>query len=178
MMMKASYIFAIFLLLSCNSQEKDENQIPEETEAVTITHTLSQMQLVGKAQTIALHWVAYQEFLTSLENLDHTAASCELLIAHLNEMKTSIPEEFKEQGVLSRFKVLETRVKSYHSLLTHTQIDSDKQQKRFDQLILALDQFKIQLMDKFIADQQIDNLLKNLEENELHLDQPDSTTVQ
>lgn len=178
MIMKAIYIFIAFLFLSCNSQEKDEIQVLEEAEDVIITHTLSQMQLMGKAQTIAMDWVAYQDFLTSLENLDHTVSSSELLITHCNEMQATIPEEFKEQGILSRLKVLDTRVKSYHSLLTHSQIDRDNQQKRFDLLVTALDQLKIQMMDKFTAQEQEENLLKNLEENELKLDQPDTSTVQ
>ncbi len=171
-MMRIFYLILLIIAVSCTSKGNQEVEEVEQIQEVTINHTLSQMQLVGEAQTVASQWIAYQEFITSLENLDHTTASSKQLVTHINDMKLTIPESFLEQGILSRFKVLETRVKSYNSLLTHTQIDPKEQQKRFDQLVISLDQLKIQMMDKFIAQQQEENLLKNLEENELLLDQP------
>lgn len=170
--MKVFWVIVLLLLSSCNSSTSPKEEvITEKAPKLKITHSLSQIELQGIASASSQEWKAYQDFITGLENLDHTIASAEQLSTHIEDMKTSIPEKFNDQGLLSRLKVLETRVKSYHSILTHSEIDIATQQHRFNLLITALDQFKIQMMDVLKAQQQKESLLKNLEENELKLDQ-------
>lgn len=177
-MMRFIFFILLAITLSCTSKKSQDKEEIEEKQRVTITHTPSQMQLVGEAQQIASQWTAYRDFITSLENLDHTIATSEILIDHISDMKTSIPDSFQEQGIISRMKVLETRVNSYHSLLSHNQIETREQQQRFNDLVLSLDQLKIQMMDKISATKQEENLLKNLEENELNLDEPSDSLSQ
>ncbi|GAK99012.1 hypothetical protein JCM19314_3043 [Nonlabens ulvanivorans] len=46
--------------------------------------------------------------------------------------------------------------------------------KRYDQVIIALDEFKIQMMEVFAQQKSKENLLKNLEAMELELEEKDS----
>ncbi|EAS20936.1 hypothetical protein BBFL7_01828 [Flavobacteria bacterium BBFL7] len=167
------YLLIILLFISCGEQEKAAPVLNQDTETSFIPAT-SRMVLKGDAQQLSTNWDAYQKFITELENFDHSIAAAQRLATSIDDMNVSIPEEIASQPVISRLKVLETRIKSYHALLTHNAYSTMDQQKRFDQVMIALDEFKIQLMEVFAQQKSKQNLLKNLEQLELELEEKDS----
>lgn len=171
--MKYLYLILICFLVSCEQKEvQPDTQTNNELVKSQVTNINSKIELHGKTASICNNWTAYVDLITSIENLDHSTTSLEQVIVHIDDMSTSIPETLQNQGVRSRIKVLSTRAHSYLSLLHHNKIDEDKKQRRYLLFITALDQLKIQLLDSVKAINQEQDLLKNLEENELRLDQP------
>lgn len=173
MVMKHIYIILLTLLVSCGDSQETPI-IKEKKQELEFDPAISQMQVRGKATQTANSWSAYQKFITELENFDHSTAAAERLNLAVDDMIVSIPEEWTTQPIKSRLKVLETRVKAYHALLTHNSYETLVQQKRFDQLILALDQFKIQMMEAYELEKSDADLIKNLEELELELEELDT----
>lgn len=175
--MKYTYIFLVLLLtISCGNH--DEVAPVEKTEQeAAFNPTPSRMELRGTAAQFNTTWLAYQKFMTELENLDHTATAALRLNTAVDEMQLNVPEQLLTQAFISRLKVLETRVKSYHALLTHNSYKVAVQQKRYDQLILSLDQVKIQMMEVFELEKSQEDLFKTLEELEMELVEKDTITT-
>lgn len=171
--MKYTYILLLTLIISCG-QENETAIIEVKKQEVPFTPTFSQIDLKGTAASFSDKWSAYQKFITELENFDHTAAAAKRLTISIDDMIASVPEKLNTQPFNSRLKVLETRVKSYHALLTHNSSEIVTQQKRYDQLIVSLDQFKMQMMEVFELEKSKEDLLKNLEEMELDFKETDT----
>ncbi|WP_438961827.1 hypothetical protein [Nonlabens sp.] len=174
--MRYVYTILFIFLVSCGDSQETP-PIIEEKKELTFDPAISQMQVSGKATETANSWIAYQKFITELENFDHSTAAALRLNSTIDDMVASIPEKWTSQPVKSRLKVLETRVKAYHALLTHNRHETMVQQKRFDQLILALDQFKIQIMEAYELEKSDKDLIKNLEELELDLEETDTINL-
>ncbi len=170
--MKYINILLFALIASCG-QTEESKLVEEQKQESTFDPAISQMDLRGEASQFNTSWVPYQKFITELENFDHTTPAAQRLVLAVDDMTVSLPEKISKQPVKSRLKVLETRVKSYHALLTHNSYSKKEQQKRFDELIIALDQLKIQMMEVFLLEKAEENILKNLEESELELEEKD-----
>lgn len=56
-------------------------------------------------------------------------------------------------------------------------IAAQNNKKRYDQLIIGLDEFKIQMMEVYAQQKSKENLLKNLEEMELELEENDTINL-
>ncbi|PQJ31754.1 hypothetical protein BST92_07375 [Nonlabens arenilitoris] len=153
------YLLLLVLFISCG-QKEEPVPVVEQSLETTFDPAMSRMVLKGDAQQLSTKWDAYQSFITELENFDHSTAAALRLATFIDDMTVSVPEEVASQPVKSRLKVLETRVKSYHALLTHNTYDSKKQQERYDLVIIALDEFKIQMMEVFAQQKSKENLLK------------------
>ncbi|MGJ8683289.1 MAG: hypothetical protein ACSHWW_01610 [Nonlabens sp.] len=158
------FILLLFLIVSCGEKNAPIESNNTESE-IAFDPAVSQMELIGDAARFNTTWVAYQKFITELENFDHSTAAAERLILAVDDMDVSLPEELNKQPVRSRLKVLETRVKSYHALLTHNSYEVSTQQDRYDQLITALDGLKIQMMEVFLLKKAEESILENLEDN-------------
>lgn len=171
--MKYLYFILLLLAISCGKETK-ESQEEVVVQESNFDPAVSRMELRGEAANLLTTWTALQKFITLLENFDHTTASAQELNTAVDDMAASLPEDITSQPVLSRLKVLETRVKAYHALLDHNSFAIAEQQKRFNLLIKALDQFKIQLMEVYELEKSQDELIKNLEELEKELDETDS----
>ncbi|WP_397302879.1 hypothetical protein [Nonlabens ulvanivorans] len=167
------YLFILLFLISCGETPETAPVVEQSTE-ISFDPATSRMVLRGEAQQLSTKWDAYQTFTTELENFDHSTAAAQRLATSIDDMIVSIPDEIANQPVKSRLKVLETRIKSYHALLTHNAYNTKDQQKRYDQAIIALDEFKIQMMEVFAQQKSKENLLKNLEAMELELEEKDS----
>jgi len=173
--MKYTYLIILFILVSCGKTAETDQVIEQEKQGLDFSPATSRMELKGPAIQFSTSWIAYQKFITDLENFDHTTTAAEGLNLSIDDMKVSLPESITKQSVKSRLKVLDVRVKSYHALLTHNSYSSKEQQKRFNELILALDQFKIQMMEVFELQKAEENILKNLEE--MHLEVKEKDTI-
>ncbi|GAK88554.1 hypothetical protein JCM19298_3281 [Nonlabens ulvanivorans] len=170
------YLLILLLFISCGEIAETAPEVKQNKET-TFNPATSRMVLKGEALQLSTGWEAYQTFITELENFDHTTAAAKRLTTAINDMTVSIPEDISSQPVKSRLKVLETRIKSYHALLTHNAYSSTEQQKRYDQLIIGLDEFKIQMMEVYAQQKSKENLLKNLEEMELELEENDTINL-
>lgn len=167
------FLFILLLIVSCGKNQETLT-VEDQKQEINFDPAISQMEVRGEARNISLSWQAYQTFIIELENFDHSITAADRLILAIEDMKTTIPPPFDKQPLRSRLKVLETHIKSYHALLTHNEYSNVNQQKRFDKVMISLDEFKIQMMDVYRLEKVKEDILKNLKEMELELEETNS----
>lgn len=164
--MKALYLIIAGLLINCTDHKNNtQNEVivkHEKTPAFMLKGSL--INLSGTAQEISNNWKQMQEFTTSLENYDHSLSSTEIVVSHIEDMKITLPEEFNQPSIKGRLKVVETRFKSYQSYLNYNHIDRKEQEKRYNAILIAIDEFKIQLLDEINEQLQREDLLNKIKQ--------------
>ena len=156
-------ILLLLLMAACTQKKRsDFTDKPVKSDG-NATYAQSKMTLVGEAQQAAITWEDYQQFITELENYDHSKPATNRLTELADNMVNSIPSNLIEQPVMTRLLVLRTRIGIYGSSIRNNSISKKERVKKYNDMILALDQFHIQLNEKLNYDQNILDLLKTLE---------------
>lgn len=155
------FLLVSLMMVSCNDQVKMEDT-PDIINLAEIKFAATKIALVGPSQSLASSWIEYTKFETALENFDHSATATDQLATLVVNMKSSIPEDFDSQPVRSRLLVLETRIKAYQSFLKHTSKTTAEYKNLYDAVTVALDNFRGQLNEKLVADEQMKELIEEL----------------
>ncbi|MDP5077992.1 MAG: hypothetical protein NWQ19_07850 [Nonlabens sp.] len=156
-------ILLMLLMVACTQKKRTDAAETPVSDDDTAIYAHSKMTLVGEAQQVAITWEDYQQFITELENYDHSKPATNRLTELADNMVASIPSDLIEQPVMSRLVVLRTRIGIYGSAIRNNSISKKERVKKYNDMILALDQFHIQLNEKLNYDQNILDLLKTLE---------------
>lgn len=156
-------ILLMLLMVACTQKKRTDSTETPVSDDDTAIYAQSKMTLVGEAQQVAITWEDYQQFITELENYDHSKPATNRLTELADNMVASIPRDLIEQPVMSRLVVLRTRIGIYGSAIRNKSLSKKERVKKYNDMILALDQFHIQLNEKLNYDQNILDLLKTLE---------------
>lgn len=175
-MHKFLFIFFSLFLIGCNDSAPEQEKKSDKNQEI-IKRKFVSTQLIGEAQQIATTWKAYQNFTNELQLHDLSRKSTDRLIETVNAMKIDFPVDLTEQPVLSRLAVVETRLKIYRSYLSYTVIDQNEKLKRFNDFILAVDNFNLQLNEKPQYQQLEGTLLEQLK-NDFDNAQKESDSIQ
>lgn len=162
-------IITTFFLTTCTSnvQNLDDDTPVENGKAGT--YVTAKITLVGDAQQAALSWNDYQSFITELENYDHSKKATDRMTELVDNMSNTIPASLVEQPVSSRLVVLQSKLGTYKSAVRNTEMSKKEKVRRYNEFILALDQFHVQLNEKLNYQAKIDELLNTLKAD---FDQP------
>jgi hypothetical protein len=147
------YLILLFFLVS-NCQQ--EPQIAEQQEKSYLISELdfnkSNLELKGAAMKKALEWNEYQSFVTGMENYDHSVAATVQLQEAVNEMVANPNAGFTDLPIMSRIKIVQTRLGIYSSFLNYSQKSAEDHLLKFNDIITAYDQLKAQMNIKFNED--------------------------
>ncbi len=161
--MKLSLVFLFTIIISsCTPKKQQQQLVNEQSNAVGKEYNRVQINLIEDAQQATRNWESYQKFKTELENYDHSKAATTRLIDHAASMYTSVPSPLVEQPILSRLVVLQTRLGIYAAALRNKSMPKATRIKKYNDMILAIDQLHMQLNEKLGFQQNIDNLYQQL----------------
>lgn len=179
--MRIGIVFIILLLLaSCTKKPQGTDDTLVENDTLVISYARPQMTLVGEAQQAALLWTDYQNFMTELENYDHSKPATNRLVELAGSMGNSIPTALTEQPVQSRIIVLRTTLGVYASAIRNKTMSKNERIKKYNEFVLATDQLHVQLNNKLNYDARIQQLIETLQgEFEQRADtlEPSATTI-
>jgi hypothetical protein len=138
-------VFLLLLVLACKPAVVDDASNTEKTDYSTLILQDSKTTLIGEAQKKALKWQAFQDLLTGLENYDHSIATTNSLISHVDKMLENPKESFQDQSITSRIKVLKTRLHIYKSYLGYRIKTKEAQELKYNYITIALDELTLQI---------------------------------
>ncbi|AGC76918.1 hypothetical protein LX97_03287 [Nonlabens dokdonensis] len=138
------FIIAFLLLVACKPAPVEESK-QDQLDFAALALRSSQMTLIGNAQKKALDWNSFQNLLTGLENYDHSIPATNKLIDHVNDMLENPIDDFVDQAIISRLIVLKTRLHIYKSYLGYRIKESAEIEKKYNDIILALDELVLQI---------------------------------
>jgi hypothetical protein len=133
------FIF-LFVITACKQVPVEKTSDNKAIDFTTLGLNNSKITLVNQAQKNALQWQVFQDFLTGLENYDHTITATNVLIDKVNTMLLDPQESFNNQAVMSRMKVLKTRLSIYKSYLGYTTKTPEQIKKKYNDITTALDE--------------------------------------
>lgn len=142
--MRLSILF-LFLIVACKPAPSDTSSKSNQLDYSTMNLKVTKMALVGKAQKESLKWQDYQDLITGLENYDHSISMTNKIIDHVDKMIEVKDGAFNHQTILSRMLVLKTRLSIYKSYLGYRIKTTDASIKKYNDIIIALDQLTDQM---------------------------------
>jgi hypothetical protein len=161
--MRLSIFLLFILLLACKPISNEDAPNVKQIDYTAMNLSTSRMTLIKDAQKKALEWESFQDLVTGLENYDHTARTTNKIIDHVNNMLLTPEEAFQDQAILSRIKVLKTRLHIYKSYLGYRIKTPSQLEEKYNNIILALDELVIQMNWKVNEfSQSNDKLLEDL----------------
>lgn len=144
------YILILFFLVANCQQDAAVEETPQPSFQVSnIDFKKSSVVLEGSAATNALGWNEYQSFVTGMENYDHSLAATIQLQEAVDEMIANPNPEFINLPIISRIKVLQTRLGVYSSFLNYNQKTEQDHLLKYNQVVTAWDELKTQMNVKF-----------------------------
>jgi hypothetical protein len=158
------YVFILLLsfsLIACN-QAEDKEPAAKPVNVAAIEFATNEIALVGSAQSMASNWEEYSKFETALENYDHSEEATGRLATSVKVMRQNIDPNFDNQPIRSRLLVLESRIRSYQSFLKVKSKTAVQYKEYFNSIMVALDNFRGQLNEKLVADEQMKELIEEL----------------
>ena len=136
--MRRAFIL-LFLIVSCKPAPVQEIEAVESVDYAAMNLQQTKMNLTDNAQKIALEWTAIQDLFTALENYDHSIAATIKLLDHVDVMLEDTPQAFQGQSIISRIKVLKTRIHIYQSYLGYRIKTNKNLENKYNAIIKALD---------------------------------------
>lgn len=149
----------LFLIISCKPAPVQESEVIETVDYAAMKLQNTKMNLVDDAQKIALEWKAFQDLFTVLENYDHSIGATSSLIDHVDIMLENTPEAFQGQSIVSRIKVLKTRIHIYKSYLGYRVKTNKNLEDKYNAIIKALDDLILQMNFKVNEDDGVNKKL-------------------
>jgi hypothetical protein len=161
-----SVIFLLLLIIACKPAIVNDASNTEKTDYSTLNLQDSKVTLIDEAQKQALQWQAFQDLLTGIENYDHSIATTNSLISHVDKMLENPKESFQDQSITSRIKVLKTRLHIYKSYLGYRIKTKEAQELKYNYTITALDELILQINLRVNQlEKSNEQLLKELKED-------------
>lgn len=133
------------------------------------------MVLVGNAQKKALEWNSFQNLLTGLENYDHSITATNKLIDHVNDMLENPIDDFINQAITSRLIVIKTRLHIYKSYLGYRIKKPEELERKYNNIITALDEFILHINWKINEFDQSNKTLLEILKADREAQKKDST---
>jgi hypothetical protein len=144
------YLFLLFLLVSnCQDDPVVEKNTEESFLISELDFKQSEIRLTGIALQKALEWNEYQNFVTGLENYDHSKLATAQLQESVDDMMANPNEAFINLPITSRIKIVQTRLGIYRSFLDYTRKPKKDQLSKYNDIIIAWDELKTQMNVKF-----------------------------
>ncbi|WP_124978747.1 hypothetical protein [Nonlabens xiamenensis] len=157
-------LIMLCLLLSCKKEVEVVTSSTQKVSFADIKLRQPGIELIGKASRQMSEWPEYVDFSTRLENYDHSVAATRELVTAAQKMADTQVDHVDSQPVLSRIKVLQTRLGIYLSYLDYTVKDPEVRAEKFNDIIQALDELKDQINWKVNEyDENRRQLLEDLE---------------
>ncbi len=156
--MRRAFIL-LFLIVSCKPAPVQEIEAVESVDYAAMNLQQTKMNLTDNAQKIALEWTAIQDLFTALENYDHSIAATIKLLDHVDVMLEDTPQAFQGQSIISRIKVLKTRIHIYQSYLGYRIKTNKNLENKYNAIIKALDDLILQMNLKVNEDDGINKKL-------------------
>lgn len=153
------FLIVFLMILSCKPATVQEAEVVEAVDYSTMNLQETKMNLIDDAQKIALEWTALQDLFTGFENYDHSIAATKKLIDHIDVMLENPPKEFQGQSILSRMKVLKTRIHIYQSYLDYRIKTNKNLEEKYNAIIKALDDLILQMNLKVNEDDDVNKKL-------------------
>lgn len=156
------YIFILILFsISCkNSSEEAATEVLESNTTNSITEKdiekldYVDYSLSSDARNALQDWQKYNElqgYVSFLKTLDFSFFSEEktILKTFLNDFNTEMPQSIKTAPILSRAKVLETKLLKLNSVMRLDNMDKAIQLEAIQEFLTALSNFNLQVNKKF-----------------------------
>ncbi|MEN8816991.1 MAG: hypothetical protein ABF274_09005 [Nonlabens sp.] len=147
------------MIVSCKPAPVQEIEAVESVDYAAMNLQQTKMNLTDNAQKIALEWTAIQDLFTALENYDHSIAATIKLLDHVDVMLEDTPQAFQGQSIISRIKVLKTRIHIYQSYLGYRIKTNKNLENKYNAIIKALDDLILQMNLKVNEDDGINKKL-------------------
>lgn len=139
------FFILLFVIAACKQAPVEKKTDDKAIDFTALGLNKSKMTLINEAQRNALQWQAFQDLLTGFENYDHSIATTNVLIDKVNTMLLDPQESFNNQAIISRIKVLKTRLSIYKSYLGYSTKTPEQIKKKYNDMITALDELKDQM---------------------------------
>lgn len=156
------YIFLTLFFTTCTANQQEQEDTAAQNDDKIASYSSLKTRLEGEAQQAALGWNDYQNFMTAFENYDHSKKATDRLTELVDNMPNSIPAVLVEQPVKSRLVVLQSKLGAYKSAVRNDEMSQKQKVERYNQFILALNQFHVQLNEKLNYESKIDDLINTL----------------
>jgi hypothetical protein len=156
--MRLAVILLLFIA-SCKPAPVQESEVVDSIDFSSMNLQQTKMTLVDNAQKKALDWTAIQDLFTALENYDHSIGTTVKLIDYVDLMLEKPPESFRGQSIISRIKVLKTRIHIYQSYLGYRVKTNANLEKKYNDIIQALDDLILQMNLKVNEDDGVNKKL-------------------
>ncbi|RIA08323.1 hypothetical protein OE09_0135 [Flavobacteriaceae bacterium MAR_2010_72] len=156
------YIF-ILILFSFNCKNSSKETVPEVLE-VSPSNSISEKDiekldyvdynLSSDAQKSLQDWQKYkelQDYVTFLKKLDFSFFNEEktILKTFINDFNTEMPQSIKTAPIVSRAKVLETKLLKLNSVMRLDNMDKAVKLEAIQEFLIALSNFNLQVNKKF-----------------------------
>lgn len=150
-------IFAFFALLSCEDRKMAEAapaQVEDFSQPIDIT-TNRKVVLTQDARQHVNEWLAYATAQDEIESLKEQTgseimASSNSIMQIMESLKSTIPDTLRSQAVDARANVLLTKARVLHQVSSKKNKDAEEVYQLANDLIVAFDNFKLQLNELFL----------------------------
>ncbi len=171
----------VITIFSCGSSE--ENELPlQDVQLDTLRYGKTAYafpRVSNNVQEITANWLFYSEFettMTGLKNLtlEELKDNTRLLLEYTDSIRTKLPDTLITRSIGSRIRVIKTRLKLLELEANKGRIDSTKIEMQIAETQAAVNNFVVQINEKFQKDgidlQRVENEKKELEKQRNYLD--------
>lgn len=168
--MMRSLLLLLILLSSCNDEQKKTVVDQDDYRISDLELRTTRVELKGKALKKSLEWNEYQNFVTSMENYDHSKASSERLLQSTSELVNEVDSAFSKPPIVSRALVLQTKTGVLSSFLGYTVKTPEQHTSKYNEMIVAWDELKKQINLEINENEQSRQVLLEILRNEQRID--------
>ncbi|MGB5983478.1 MAG: hypothetical protein WBG46_15160 [Nonlabens sp.] len=173
-----SLLLLLILLSSCNEENKKVVIDQDDYRISDLELMTSQVTLNGKALKKSLEWNEYQNFVTSMENYDHSKASSKSLLQASADLVNEADSAFTKPSIVSRALVLQTKAGVLSSFLGYTVKTPEQHTTKYNEMIVAWDELKrtinIEVNENEQSRQELLEILSNEERIDAERERRDS----
>ena len=148
--LRALSVSLLLLLGNCQEEKTTTENLIQPREMLTLSaEDRPAMTLIGRAAEFKESWTAMAQLRDLMQYAEHTPAIIEEIIAAVDKLEETLPEELKNDRVISRINVVVTKAHAYQVYFARPKLSDELLREHLNEFVASYDFLVLQLNENF-----------------------------